>query len=419
MKRLRLFIDNDITQKINWVLINKDLQIEKGSSSLHEISLFNDISIEIFISANCCTIFEVSVAGISSKLLTEELILGMIEEQLIDDIEQVKAVILRVEDEKVFVAVFDKIYYDSLIYEIQKFEKPVHLIQSFVYTTTFDPRCWTLYLGVNQKFIRNSLYNYINLDNLVPLPLILTEMLAENKPSELIVYLEEGVPYTLNGISELTNLPCRDGNNVFEYTIPVWNFYILKSTRFNFKLDKQSIISLKRLAKSVRYLLLVLLIFWLSDIGTLYLTKVRTRNLILKQLSPIVGSKENYDENIIQESVSKVNSQRHERGLYTQSDAIPLFVQFLDNFLLLQENIIKEVNYDHNELNVVLGTGFDTQSFKNIQNILETKNIITTLEDFKSYSKSLKGPDKINNNNLPVKLDDEQWVVTLKTKMWH
>ena len=418
MKRLRLFIDNDITQKINWTLINKEQQIENGNSTLHEISLFNDITIEIFLSANCCTIFEVSVAGLSSKLITEELILGMIEDSLIDDIELVKAVILRVEDEKVYVAVFDKEYYDSLIYEIQKLEKPVHLIQSFVYTTTFEANKWTLYLGKNQKFVRTSLYKYINLDNLTPVPLILSEMLAEHKPSDLIVYIEDSVPYNIDEISKLCGLNCIDGNNSFDYIVPIWNFYILKSTRFNFKLDKSSILSLKRLAKSVKYLLLIISIFWLSDVTTLYLNNIKVKHSIEKQLSAIVGEDEITGNDIIQKAVNKINNLKHQRGLYTEDDAVSLLIRFLDDALLVHENIIKEINYDHQQINIVLGSKFDNKAFKSLQNILETKRVEASIQDYTTYTKNLSAPDKLDSGNH-VSLDDPQWVVTLKSKMWH
>ena len=187
MRILQLFINNNLEEPINWNL-SEDNKTESGTSTWSEISMFNDIQVEVYLNANCCSILKTDVTGISTKRLTEELILGILEESIVDDIEEIKPIILRTETDIAYIAIFNKVFYENLISKLDELGKPIRFVQSFAFSTKFNVDCWTVFLNKEQSFIRTSKYEYFLLDNATPIPEILIDMAKTEKPKSILIY---------------------------------------------------------------------------------------------------------------------------------------------------------------------------------------------------------------------------------------
>ena len=418
MKILRLFINNDLSKPINWALIN-DNEIETGQSSFDDLAAFNDVSLEIYLSTNCCSIFKTNVTGIASKRLTEELMLGLIETSLTDEIDEVKAITLQIEDGIAYVAVFNKIYYQTLMQRINFLEKPIRFIQSFAFATNFEEKSWTLFLGNDQSFLRTSKFEYYCLDDNRPIPSMLEDMLQIEKPKSLLVYANDN--YDIENISNNFDIPCKRGNNQLEYGVFVWNFYIQKSTNFNLKLDKKSTKSIFSLLKTIKYLVILLICFWCLNITMLLLNTIHVKSQINNNLKGVVAVAQ-INKAIIQTATDKINSLRHQRGIYDNKDAVVLLTKFLQIVSTLSPNDIKQFNYDNGTADIIVGNSFDTSLFSSYKDVLATRKITATIEDYKTYSKNNKKKSEISDNNINAttsEIVDAAWVITLKPAMWH
>lgn len=421
MKILRLFINNDLSGPINWVTQNDNDNIETGSSSFEDLALFDDATLEVYLSTSCCSIFNTSVQGISTKRITEELVLGLIEESLVDEIDEVKAIILRVEDDIVYIAVFNRTFYESLMHELQQLNKSIKFIQSFAFTTLYKENCWTLFLSKQQRFVRTSKYEYYSLDDAKPIPILLEDMLSNKKPKSLQVYLDEDSGYNINEISNRFEIECTNVTNQYEYGVSVWNFYIQKSTSFNLKLDKVSKLSLTRLLKTVKYLAIFLVAFWLLDVLMLTIDGYRIKSQISANLKGVAISNA-INHATIQMATDKINTLRHQRGIYDDRDAVVLLTKFLEIVSTITPNDIKQIEYDRGEMQIILGSRFDTGQFASYQDVLETRRVIATIEDYKAYAKKKKKSEDVANNSITdttTQIDDAAWVITLKPALWH
>ena len=420
MKTLRLFINNDLNAPINWVMIADDNTTESGASTFAELAVFEDAHLEVYLSATSCSIFKTSVQGISTKRLTEELVLGLIEENLVDDIDEVKPIILRVEDDIAYVAIFNREHFDKLFGAINGLNKHIRFIQSFAYATLFHEKSWTVFLSKQQRFLRTSQYEYYSLDDNQPLPVLLEDMLLDGKPKSLLVYADEQSGYDIRHLTEKFAIECVDSTNQYEYGIPVWNFYKQKSTSFKLKLEGNSKNSLMRLLKSFKYLLIFLVGFWFLSIVMLSIDNFRLKSQIVQNLKGIVTANE-LNKNIIQNAGEKLSTMNHQRGLYSGKDAMPLLAQFLEVVSIITPNDIKQISYERDEMQIFLGSNFTTSQFNSYNDILETKRIIATIEDYKIYAKRNKDSNKADNS---LKQDeqppaDSAWVVTLKPSLMH
>lgn len=425
MRTLRLFVNNDLTAPINWVIVNEDGTHESGASTFDDLALFEDITLEVYLSTSCCSIFKTDVQGISSKRITEELVLGLIEENLADEIDDVKGIILRVEDDIAYIAVFTKAFYSSLMNEIQNLEKPIRFIQSFAFVTQYKENSWTVYLSNQQRFLRTSRFEYYSLDDNKPIPSLLEDLIAVDQPESLVIYADEASGYNVAQIGNKFNINCSDATNQYEYGIPVWNFYIQKSTSFNIKLSSVSRQSLQRLIKTGKYLAIFLVAFWLLDIAMLTIDGFRIKSQIKDNLKGVVATT-TINKMLIQTANAKINTLRHQRGIYDDKDAVVLFTKFLQIVSTITPEEIKQVEYDNGEMQIILGSSFDTSQFISYQNVLETRRVIATIEDYKAYSKkhkkSVEETNNAANNTLTdpsQMIDDAAWVVTLKPALWH
>lgn len=420
MKTLRLFISNDLNAPVNWVMIADDNIAESGTSTFAELASFDDVHLEVYLSAASCSIFKTSVEGISTKRLTEELVLGLIEENLVDDIDEVKPIILRVEDDIAYVAIFNREYFDKLFGAINTLNKNIRFIQSFAYATLFQEKSWTVFLSKQQRFLRTSQYEYYSLDDNQPLPILLEDMLTDNKPKSLIIYADEQSGYNIKHFTQKFEIECIDATNQYEYGVPVWNFHKQKSTSFKLKLEGNSKNSLMRLLKSFKYLLIFLVGFWFLSIIMLGIDNLRLKSKIVENLKGIVTIDE-LNKNIMQNAGEKLNTMSHQRGLYSGKDAMPILAQFLEVVSIITPNDIKQISYERDEMQIFLGSNFSTSQFNSYDDILETKRIVATIEDYKGYAKRNKDSNKADNS---LKQDDQPpadsaWVITLKTSLMH
>lgn len=422
MKTLRLFVNDNLDSQINWVLINDEANIESGSSTFEELSLFEDVTIEVYLCSSCCSVFKASVEGISSKRMTEELVLGLIEDSLADEIDEVKAITLRVEDDIAYVAIFNKVYYELLMQYIHDMNKPIRFIQSFAFTTIYEENAWTVFLSNKQRFLRTSKFEYYSLDDNKPVPALLEDLIQVDKPKALLVYADEQSGYSIEYLSKHFDIKCVDVNNQFEYGIPVWNFYIQKSTSFNIKLDKDSKASLTRLLKTTKYLVIFLVLFWALDVAMLLIDGYRIKSQIKDNLKGVVTSNE-INRGILQTAVDKISTLKHQRGIYDNKDAVVLFTKFLQIVSTVTPNDIRQLDYNNGEMVIILGNNFDPSQFLSYKDVLETRQVVATIEDYKAYAKTMKKNSDEAKNNIKADqdqvIDDGSWVITLKPALWH
>jgi hypothetical protein len=427
MKILRLFVDHDIDHAINWQLLDQKEIIEEGSSTFHEMQQFADIQLEVYLNASCCSIFRIDLTGISAKRLTDELILGMLEDSLVDDIEELKPVLMQVEDDLAYVAIFDRHFYEQLILSLISLDRPIKLVQSFVYSTAFNDEAnsWTLYLSEEQSFVRTSRFEYYLLDDARPLPYLLENMLetTTKKPDEIIVYSD--------GEHDLSNLKTKFGIDYatttipLEFGTPVWNVYNQKSSSFKIKIDKLTQTNLLRLANTLKYFVGAIIILWGINIISIYIDKYKLESTLKTDLAKM-GNIDNISPSTLDKLNDKLTKMIHERGLRAEEDFIPIFKRFLKVVSTVGTDDITQIEYNSETgtLTVFL-RNFDAKQFDSYKDILYTQRIDANLSDYKNYQKANKStqsqslspddnPSEGNFKEQPIS-NDTQWVITLKS----
>ena len=427
MKTLRLFVDHDLDHAINWKLIDNEETIEDGASTFTEIQQFADVQLEVYLNASCCTIFRVDLSGISARKLTDELVLGMLEDSLVDDIEELKPVLMQVEDGLAYVAIFDRTFYEHLILSLTNLDRPIKLVQSFVYSTTIDEEnnSWTLYLSDEQNFIRTSQFEYYLLDDLRPMPYLLEDMLKNTtiKPKSITVYSDN--EYDLSMLKTKFNIDYANANTNLEFGRPVWNFYNQKSSSFKLKLDKLTQTNILKLATTLKYFAIIITCFWFINIINLYINKYKLESELKTNLSKI-SNIDNISPNTLNKLNDKLTKMIHQRGLFAEEDFIPMFKRFLKVVSTVGTDEITHIEYnsDSGILNIFL-RNFDTKQFESYKDILHTQRIDANISDYKSYQKANKSSQSsslLDNQQSSVDgvreqpiSDDTQWVITLKS----
>lgn len=424
MKILRLFISYDLDDLINWTLNENETQEVSGSSSFDELAQTQCDQLEVYLDANCCSIFKTNVSGISDKRLTEELVLGLLEENLVDDMELVIPIIMRADEEVAYIAVFNREYYDLLIEKIENLGKPITFIQSFVYSTVFHENSWTVYLSDEQNFVRTSKYEYFLLDDKKPTPELLEDMLKGEKPESLYVYPNQD--FTKKYFEKTYDIKCNLVKDIPEFGHMTWNFYNRKSSKFKLKFEKTTVASLQQLFKTIKYFIIFLLIFWLLDISILGVHNIRLNSHIKSKLKNIIPANTLNSAtltNVIYEANNKLLLLKHQRGAYDRIDAIPLFQNFLQVVSNISPDDITQVNYNIGKLEIFLSQKFDTSQFDSYKNIFATQKINANITNYKEYVKNNK-PNNIQEtgllNSMPSQVeisDDTGWVITLKTSL--
>ncbi len=410
MNILRLFVNNNLDDMVNWVLINSENHTEGGISTWEEIALFEDAQLEIYLNSQVCSILHTNISGISIKKLTDSLILSILEESIIDDIEDIKPIILRIEDDTAFVAIFNRMYYNNLITKLNSLQKSVRFVQSFVFSTTFLENHWTIFVDKEQSFIRTSLYEYFLLDNNLPISLVLQDMLKKTQPEKIIIYAEN--PEIIEAIASNTQLPVIVSHEI-NFGIPIWNFHNQKSTHFHIKLDAVTKNNLLKLYHILKKFTIFIIIFWLINLLILEINVIKTEKQLKTNLNYIT-SVQNIDADSLQLVDNKIASMKHERALYYENDFIPILNNVLEIISTINTNSIVQIEYSEGNMKIFLNNNFSPSQFFSFKNILLTKRIIASIEDYKFYSKQHKekteNSDPNNDNHMP---DDIAFVLTL------
>lgn len=416
MKILRLFITADLEQPIQWETVDDDATTAAGTSTFAELSLFEEQSVEVYLATTCCSILKTDTTCISSKRISEELILGLVEESIIDDITEIKPIILQVEDNTAYVAIFNRIYYDDLIHKLADLGKNIRFVQSFAYATVFEDDCWTVFLSDQQSFVRTNRYEYYTLDDVRPVPVLLTDMLitTEKQPKSFILYTESDAHSAK--IEAACNISCKNMSGQFAYGIPIWNFYNQKSRDFRIKLDKDVQNSLLKLIKPLTYLCIALVAFWAFDISSLMVHDYRGHQLQEASLQSVHLSSGTRDH-MMSTLMTKIVEDSHNRGLYADYDAITMMRKFFEIVSDITQNNITQIKYTHNQLQIFVEQSFNPSQFTSYNNIFAINHLNATLEDYKTYAaknKKNKQPADASDDTSDSPPSDTTWVITLQ-----
>lgn len=418
MKILRIFVDDNLEQNLQWCLLEHDNIVNTGNSNHVDIAAFESMPMEVYLAPSCCSIFKLNVAGIRTKNLTDELVLGLLEDSLADDITQIKPLIMSVEDDIIYVAAFNIDYFKGLMDLIYSLNKPVRFIQSFAYTTVFNEGSWTVFLNNNRSFVRTSKYQYYLLDDNKPVPLLLTDMLLdeENLPTSLAVYNVDNID--LNDFVNEVKVKTDIINEKYHYGIFVWNFYNQKSASFNIKLDDNVKDNLFKLLHIAKYFFAFTLLFWFIRVMTLEIDNSKIKSDLAKVVHSENTSTSKIKLNNLRMEIIK---SEHERGLYADNDAVPLFRKFLQIVSSVDQNTITAIDYHDNQMTIFVNSNFRSNEFTNYTHILTINHINATIDDYKAYAKAQKDADSKsansdNNGNLKIS-DDTAWVITLQSSL--
>jgi hypothetical protein len=186
-------------------------------------------------------------------------------------------------------------------------------------------------------------------------------------------------------------------------------------------LDETTKTNLNKSYKLARIFAIILISLWIINIIRIGINNIKSGSQIkanLQAIQPITT----INKNTLQNVENKIQSMRHERGIYDSADAIPMFSNFLEIVSTAGTNSIIQINYEHKALEIVLNNNFDTTQFSSYQNILATKNIKAVIESYKTHLSDIKksgnNNDKDNQpDNQAQRLDDAAWVITLQPSL--
>lgn len=408
MKILRLFINDNLEEKINWQILNNNKLDIEGFDYWENLPNEMNDNLEIFLSSKCCSIMNINISNISSKRLTDEVILNMLEENLVDDIENIKPVVLCVDDINAYIAIFTKQFYITLIDRLTKIGNKINFIQSFVFTTDYQDDCWTLYIDEQQKFLRTSKYEYYLLDDNEPIPMLLEYLLKNNPQKKIICYVKSEKFYN-NLINKFNNNFIL--SNQYSFDLVFWNFYNQKNIKFEIKLDKNTKLNLLKTYNFMKKFILTIFIFWFIKVCFLGINNIRLENEIKNKLSKIIITNDITD-NQINKVKEKITLLKHNISIYQNNDAIPLIYEFLNNISIVTPNNILQINYEYKKMIIILDGRFNTDQFFSYQNIFSVIGLNIELQNYKDYVNQNKNNDSdINKINDIV---NAQWVIKIE-----
>ena len=421
MRILRIFIGQEDLSLINWQLIENNLIADSGSSSLTELLLATVDPIEIYLAPSLATVIPIDLGEISDRKINDELLLGLVEESLAEEIEACKPILLRLNDGVAYVAIVSRHFYQLLLEKLVNNVKQVRFIQPFAYLVKQEADIWTLYLNGKDKFLRTSAYEYFILDDGSPLPELLEQMLKNYTSPTLALYSDD--PELALLITAKYNLSCKTYTEL-NYGVLTWNFYNEKSKRFNLKVNPATRRSLISLAGVAGIFMVVFIGYWLLNLGFMMYQQQRLQNQVNQDLAGIVASSQ-FTPNLLAQVDDKLSALEHDKGIYAASDMASLVDVFLKSMPDVSNHMIQGINYSANELVVFLSSQFQPSGFVNDQAILASKRINATLQDYKSYAASLSAATKNNNgagvlsntssaSSSAAMLQDAAWVVRLQ-----
>ncbi len=393
MTLLRIFIEKEDLSAVSWQSLNGSELTDSGVAPLEELVGENLDAIEVYLSPYLATIIKTNLGDVSDKRINDEFLLGAVEDNLAEDIEECKPILMRMSDGVDYIAILNRNFYLLLLNKLSNHVKQVRFIQPFPYTTVFEEGSWTVYLVGNNKFVRTSLYEYFILDDAEPVPETLLDLLQTYEKDSIIVYSENSQVVEL--LSSKYKLDCKQYAEL-TYGVANWNFYNEKSKRFNIKINEDSKAKLIRLGRFVGVYASIFAIFWIINLGFLMVQKNRIQSQITKDLSGIIDGIK-FTPNLWSQVDEKILDLQHSKGIYADSDALRLFSIFLKTMPEVNNNMIQGIQYSGSQLTVFLNSQFDPSQFPNDRSVLATKRIQADITDYKTYQTAQSDANSKNN----------------------
>lgn len=421
MTTLRIFIEDDSLANNQWIIVDGLDEVGSGSGYLSEILSMEYEHAEVYLAPYLSTIFKVNLDNISDRKINDELLLGLVEDNLVEDIEDCKPILMKISDGQSYIAVLSAEFYNQLIDKFQDYVKKIKFIQPITYATNYIEDKWTIYLVGNTRFVRTSLYEYYILDDARPIPDVLDTMLAYYSGDEIILYADDvEIAKALTNNYKVTCIPGGD----LSYGMLNWNFYNEKSRKLNLKLDDKNKAYLYKLLKVGTIFASISILVWVVTFMYLVIEKYQLQKQITNDLSGVIRI-DSYQSNVLAKVDDQLNSLFHTKGLYAPNDFASLFDVFLRNTPDVNQNNIVGIKYSGSTLNVFLNSQFSSSDFNNVKDMLLTKRIQATITDYKTYSAQSSGnqnnngggilDDSANGNMSQQQMTDAAWVISLQT----
>lgn len=421
MTTLRIFIEDDSLINNQWIIVDGLDELGSGSGNLSEILSMEYEHAEVYLAPHLSTIFKVNLDNISDRKINDELLLGLVEDNLVEDIEDCKPVLMKLSDGQSYIAVLSAEFYNHIIEQFQDYVKKIKFIQPIAYVTTYIEDKWTIYLVGNTRFVRTSLYEYYILDDAKPIPDVLDTMLTYYDADDVILYADDSnIAAELTGLYKINCIPGDD----LSYGMLNWNFYNEKSKKLNLKLDDNTKSLLYRLLKVGSVFVSVSLLIWIVTFMYLIIEKYQLQKQITSDLSGVIRI-DSYQSNVLAKVDDQLNALFHTKGLYAPNDFASLFDIFLRNTPDVNQHNIVGVKYSGSVLTVFLNSQFNNSDFNNVKDMLLTKRIQSTIIDYKTYSAQSSGnqnnngggvlDDASNGNMSQQQMTDAAWVISLQT----
>lgn len=402
---LRVFIATENLDNISWETVGQNQEkIDSGEDRLVNVIKHQFDFIEVYLSPELSSVYELNdLAQISDKKINDNLILNLLEDSIAEDIEECKPLLLKLNEEFAYVTIIALDFYDNLIAILREIDaKKIKFIQSIVYSTLFNEDEWTICLNKDYSFIRTSLYEYYLLDDNEPIPDALDVLLSTVKAGQKIVLYTDN-PEIKTLLEQRYDIECNIASNVV-FGESIWNIYNAKSRKFRFKPSVQLKDGSASLLRYVKYSAAICVSLWLICFIDLISYKGALNNRLQQELSKMISVKE-FSPAVMNLVDNALRDLRHQKGLYSSGDMLPLLSDFLQNSNGVSDSNIVAIDYDKGELNIFLNSGYDVSQFSSLQNILATKSISATLTDYRTFKKQNDAASNNNNNSSGI-LDD-------------
>lgn len=421
MITLRIFINNEDCINNKWQIFNAgEISGDGHSSSFSEMLSFEHESIEIYLAPHLANVFKIDIEHISDRKINDELLLGLVENNIVDEIDDCKPILLRLSDGDSYIAIVGADFHKLLIEHLSEHIKKVKFIQPMPYVTEYQDELWTVYLDDDFKFIRTSLYEYYLLDDSNDIPVLLDEILQTYEQKEILLYCNN--QDIVNNIENTYDIKCNLQSEL-NYGAFVWNFYNEKTKKFNLKLNEGNKHQILKIAKYLSIIAIVYFIIWFIQLFYLIGSKYSLESDINKNLSGIIKVSDK-QSNHLSLLNNELDGLLHSKGMYSQNDFVSLFAIFLYNVPGVGQNSVVGLTYSGNVLNVILNSQFNRKNFDQVREILMTKQVLSSITDYQTYQNAQQ-QNTSNNNGGGIldsdnssdkqQIEDASWVISLQT----
>lgn len=417
MTVLRIQVNNELLIDNDWFLINGTDDLGSGQASIKDaLALDGYDSIEVYLAPFLATVFKVDISHISDRKITDELLLGLVEDNLVEEVENCKPLLMRLSDGGAFVAVLNSAFYQNLIQLFSEHIKLVKFIQPSPYLSAFEDGKWTICLTDEAKYIRTSQFEYYLLDDGDLFPDMLRMMLDSYTEDSIIVYANN--QEIINELENKYKLLCKVETE-FQYGNLLWNFYNEKSKRFNYKFTQENKSSLIKVGKTLGLICGLYVVFWVVGLGYLVVDKYRLQSQVSKLLTGLIKF-DGYQTNLLGKVNDQLGGLAHSKGYYSSRDFVFLMNAFLQNMPEVNQTMIVGVKFSNNTLHVLLNSQFQNNNMDNYIELLRTKRIAMEVTDYASFQSASQGDGKSNNgggllddSDKDQNVKNAQWVVSL------